>query len=161
MSNNYTCFRGLHHLTSVEMYVLEWKRRNRKQTQPTLHVQIPAERRLKRECFLSSVRPADFPAKIIRCSEWQHRQNLAQHNCAVNLDESLAKGHTSPWAAWRCINRLRTGVACIKEQRKRWMYFNGDTTCECGQAPVTTKHKLQCPLLAWTLSNSFSKSTKA
>ena len=66
----------------------------------SLHGHVPAERRLKRECFLSSVRPADFPAKVIRCSEWQHRQNLAQHNCAVNLDESLAKGHTSPWAAW-------------------------------------------------------------
>ena len=60
----------------------------------SLHGQVPAERRLKRECFLSSVRPADFPAKVIRCSEWQHRQNLAQHNCVVNLDESLAKGHT-------------------------------------------------------------------
>ena len=75
-------------------------------------------------------------------------QNLSPHNYAVNLDESLAKGHTSPWAAWRCLNRLRTGVACSKEQRKRWKYFNGDTTCECGQAPKTTKHMFQCPLLA-------------
>ena len=45
-----------------------------KKTQETnaahsLHGQVPAERRLKRECFLSSVRPADFPAKVIRCSE--------------------------------------------------------------------------------------------
>ena len=116
----------------------------------SLHGQVPAERRLKRECFLSSVRPADFPAKVIRCSEWQHRQNLASHNCAVNLDESLAKGHTSPEQRreWRCLNRLRTGVACSKEQRKRWKYINGDTTCECGQAPETTKHMLECPLLA-------------
>ena len=35
----------------------------------SLHGQVPAERHLKRECFLSSVRPADFPAKVIRCSE--------------------------------------------------------------------------------------------
>ena len=35
----------------------------------SLHGQVPAERRLKRECFLSSVRPADFPAKVIICSE--------------------------------------------------------------------------------------------
>ena len=131
-----------------EMYVLEWKRRNRKKRSTSLHDQVTPERRLKRKCFLSFVRPADFPAKVIRCSEWQHRQNLASHNCAVNLDESLAKGHTSPWTAWRCLNRLRTGVACSKEQRKRWKYFNGDTTCECGQAPETTKHMLQCPLLA-------------
>ena len=111
----------------------------------SLHGQVPAERRLKRECFLSSVRPADFPSKVIRCSEWQHRKNLASRNSAVNLDESLANGHASPWAAWRCLNRLRTGVACSKEQRKRWKYFNGDTPCECGQAPETTKHMLQCP----------------
>ena len=87
--------------------------------------------RMKRKCFLSSVRPADFPAKVIRCSEWRHRQNLESHNYAFNLDESLAKGHTSPWTAWRCLNRLCTGVACSKEQRKRWKYINGDTTCEC------------------------------
>ena len=147
MSQTYTCLRGLHHLTSEEMYVLEWKRRNRKQTQPTLYT-VPAERRLKRGFFLSSVRPADFPAKFIRCSEWQHRQNLASHNCAVKLHESLAKGHTSPWAAWRCLHRLRTGVTCSKRQRMRWKYFNGDTICECGQAPETTKHMLHCPLLA-------------
>ena len=60
------------------------------------HRQIPAEKRLKRECFLSSVRPGDFPAKVIRCSEWEHRPNLASPNSTVNLDESLAKGHTSP-----------------------------------------------------------------
>ena len=37
---------------------------------------------------------------------------------------------------------------CSMQQRKRWKYFNGDTTCECGQAPETTKHMLQCPLLS-------------
>ena len=37
MSKNYTWLRGLHHLTSEDMYVLEWKRRNGKQTQPTLY----------------------------------------------------------------------------------------------------------------------------
>ena len=45
-------------------------------------------------------------------------------------------------------HRLHTGVACSTEQRKRWKYFNGDTTCEYGQAPETTKHMLQYPLLA-------------
>ena len=52
----------------------------------SLHGKVPAKRRLKRESFRSSVRPADFPVKVIRCSEWQDRQNLASHNCAVNLD---------------------------------------------------------------------------
>ena len=114
----------------------------------SLHGQVPAERRLKRECFLSSVRPADFPAKVIRCSEWKHRHNLAQHNSAVNLDDSLEKGHTSHWAAWRCLNMLRTGIACSKEKCKRWKYFSGDTSCECGRAPEATRHMLQCSLLA-------------
>ena len=114
----------------------------------SLHGQVPAERRLKRECFLDSVRPADFPEKVIHCREWQHWQNLPSYNCAVNLDASLAKGHTSPWTAGRCLYRLRTGVACSKEQCKRWKYFNGDITCKCGQAHETTKHMLQCPLLA-------------
>ena len=36
----------------------------------SLHGHITVERRLKRECFLSSVRHADFTAKVIRCSEW-------------------------------------------------------------------------------------------
>ena len=148
MSKNYTCSRGLHHQTSEEVYELEWKKKQETNAAHSLHCHIPAEKRMKRECFLSSIRPADLPAKVIRCSEWQHRQNLAPHNCAVNLDESLAKGHTSPWAAWICLNRLRTGVACIKEQCNRWKYLNGDTPCECGQAPGTTKHMLQCPLLA-------------
>ena len=98
--------------------------------------------------ILKNYRPVSNLTRKSLKSEWQHRQNLSPHNCAVNLDESLAKGHTSPWAAWRCLNRLRTGVTCSKEQRKRWKYFNGDTTCECGQAPETTKHMLQCPLLA-------------
>ena len=130
MLKNYnTCLQGLHHLTADEMYVLEWKLRNRKQNEAyTLHGQVPAERRLMRECFLGSVRHTDLPAKIICCSEWQQQQNLTSHN----LDESLAKGHTSPWKAWRCLNKLRTGVACSKEKRKRWKYFNRDTTCECG-----------------------------
>ena len=35
----------------------------------SLHDQVSAERRLKKECFLNSARPADFPAKVIRCSK--------------------------------------------------------------------------------------------
>ena len=43
---------------------------------------------------------------------------------------------------------LRIVVVCSKEKRKRWEYFNGDMTCECGEAPETTRHMLQFPLLA-------------
>ena len=84
----------------------------------SLHGQVPAETRLKRECFLSSIRPDDFHAKIIRCRDGNTGSILASHNCAVNLDAILAKGHTSPWTAWRCLNRLRIDVACTKEQCK-------------------------------------------
>ena len=112
-----------------------------------LHCQDSAERRLNRECFLNSVRTTDFPAKGICYREWQRRKNLASHNCAVNLDKSLAKWNTSPWTEGRCLNRVRTSVTCSNEQRTRWKHFNGDTTCECGHATETTKHMLRCPLL--------------
>ena len=106
----------------------EEKKKQETNVTHSLHSQVPAERRLKRKCFLISVRPDDFHAKVICCSEWQHRQNLASHNCAVNLDESIEKGLTRPWTGWRCLNRLCTVVSCSKEQRKRWNYFNGGTT---------------------------------
>ena len=70
------------------------------------------------------------------------------HAGLVNLYEDLATGHDSPWLNWRCLNRLRTGYTCSKEQRKKWGYFNGDTTCECGLATENTSHMLQCTLLA-------------
>ena len=66
----------------------------------------------------------------------------------VNLYEDLATGHDSPRLNWRCLNRLRTGYTCSKEQRKKWGYFNGDTTCECGLAAERTSHMLQRSLLA-------------
>ena len=65
------------------------------------------------------------------------------HAGLVNLYEDLATGHDSPWLNWRCLNRLRTGYTCSKEQRKKWGYFNGDTTCECGLAAESTAHILQ------------------
>ena len=69
----------------------------------------PAERRIKsRNCFLRSVKPADFPPKVIRCSAWLRRLHAIPHRATVNLDESLAKGFDRPWTTWRCLNRLRT-----------------------------------------------------
>ena len=55
---------GLNQLTSEEMYVLRVeKKKQETNAAHSLHGQRPVERRLKRELFLSSVRPADFPAK--------------------------------------------------------------------------------------------------
>ena len=109
----------------------------------------PARRRLKsRRSFLTSVQPVDFPAKVVRVNEWKRRLEEKAHAGLVNLYEDLATGHDSPWLNWRCLNRLRTGYTCSKEQRKKWGYFNGDTTCECGLATENTSHMLQCTLLA-------------
>ena len=65
----------------------------------------------------------------------------------VNVDEEPAKGYDSHWLTWRCLNRLRAGYTCSKEQRKKWGYFNGDTTCVCGLNEKNTVHMLQCSLL--------------
>ena len=109
----------------------------------------PAGRRLKsRRSFLTSVQPVHFPAKVVRVNEWKRRLEEKAHAGLVNLYEDLATGHDSPWLNWRCLNRLRTGYTCSKEQRKKWGYFNGDTTCECGLATENTSHMLQCTLLA-------------
>ena len=109
----------------------------------------PARRRLKsRRSFLTSVQPVHFPAKVVRVNEWKRRLEEKAHVGLVNLYEDLATGHDSPWLNWRCLNRLRTGYTCSKEQRKKWGYFNGDTTCECGLATENTSHMLQCTLLA-------------
>ena len=109
----------------------------------------PARRRLKsRRSFLTSVQPVHFPAKVVRVNEWKRRLEEKAHAGLVNLYKDLATGHDSPWLNWRCLNRLRTGYTCSKEQRKKWGYFNGDTTCECGLATENTSHMLQCTLLA-------------
>ena len=63
------------------------------------------------------------------------------------LTEDIAKGHNSPWLTWRSLNRLRTGYTCSKEQRKKWKYYDGDTTCVCGLATENKAHLLQCSLL--------------
>ena len=55
----------------------------------SLYGQNPAERRLKsRNCFLRSVKPADFPPKVIRCSAWLRRLQAIPHRATVNIDES-------------------------------------------------------------------------
>ena len=115
----------------------------------SLNGQNPAERRLKsRICFLRNVKPADFPPKVNRCSAWLRRLHAIPHRATANLDESISKGLDKPWTTWRFLNRLRTGFTCSKEQRQRWQYYEGDTTCECGLATENTTLMMQCTLLA-------------
>ena len=119
----------------------------------SLFRQITATRCLQsRHCFLSSVQPANFPAKVIRCSEWRKRLRHKSHIAIINLHEELAKGYDSPWTTWRCLNRLSTGYTCSKTQRKQWKFYTGDTTCACGIAEETTTHMLQCSQLAHACS---------
>ena len=93
-------------------------------------------------------RPISLLCHTYKLYEWKKRLEEKAHAGLVNLYEDLATGHDSPWLNWRCLNRLRTGYTCSKEQRKKWVYFNGDTTCECGLETENTSHMLQCTLLA-------------
>ena len=54
-----------------------------------------------RNCFLRSVKPADFPPKVIRCSAWLRRLQAIPHRATVNIDESLAKAFDRPWTTYR------------------------------------------------------------
>ena len=101
------------------------------------------EKKLPYKCTTSSL-----PTNVVRVNEWKRRLEEKAHAGLVNLYDDLATGHDSPWLNWRCLNRLRTGYTCSKEQRKKLGYFNGDTTCECGLAIESTAHMMQCSLLA-------------
>ena len=108
----------------------------------------PAPVHLKsRQPFLPNVQPMDFSAKTVRCANWRARLREKSHIDVGLPTEDLAKGHNSPWLTWRSLNRLRTGYTCSKEQRKKWKYYDGDTTCVCGLATENTAHLLQCSLL--------------
>jgi hypothetical protein len=124
--------------------------RTKQESQPThsLFGHTPAERRLKsRRPFLPDVKPSYFPPKVVRCNEWQRRTRNKLCLDMPNLREELASGYDSPWLTWRCLNRLRSGYTCSKEQRKKWGYYEGDTTCACGLDPENTAHMLKCSLL--------------
>ena len=83
----------------------------------SLFGQIPATRRMKsRHCFLSSEQPTNFPARVIRCREWQRRLRDKPHMGIINRHEEMAKGHDSPWTTWRYFNRLHTWYTCSKGQ---------------------------------------------
>ena len=58
----------------------------------SLYGQHPAERRLKSmNCFLRSVKPAEFSPMVIRCNEWLRRLPTTSHKVTVNLRENLVK----------------------------------------------------------------------
>ena len=91
---------------------VERQKQSTRETHP-LFGQIPAARRLKSS--LSSVQHANFPAKVIRCSECRKRLCNKSHIDIINLHEELAKGYDSPWTTWRCLNRLQM---CLWKSRR-------------------------------------------
>ena len=98
-----------------------------------------AERRLKSSnFFLHSVKPANIPPKVIRCSEWLRRTNKTPHRTSINLNESLARGHDSPWTYVQITHAARNSGR------------NGNTSMEtqCGLVTENTAHMLQYILLA-------------
>ena len=131
---------------SEEKYVRGWRGPNKRKTRDTLCLATPQHR--------ASEVKTPFFAKcttngLLRkdCTNWRARLREKSHIDLGLLTEDLAKGHNSPWLTWRSLNRLRTGYTCSKEQRKKWKYYDGDTTCVCGLATEITAHLLQCSLL--------------
>ena len=113
----------------------------------SLFGQIPAARCLKsRHCFLSSGQPANFPANVIKCSEWRKRLRNKPHIDINNLHEELAKGYDSPWTTWRCLNLLRTGYTCSKA-------YSGSSTQETPHVIVEKQKKLRHT--CYSASNSY------
>ena len=90
---------------------------------------------------------SSFPSKSCQSQRMEEKTGV-EGTCRLSQPvRESSHGHDSPWLNWRCLNRLRTGYTCSKEQRKKWGYFNGDPTCECGLATENTSHMLQCTLL--------------
>ena len=148
----------------VCMYVLEWKRPNRKSMRLTLYMVRTRSKANVEELFLAQCVACYFSPKVIRCSAWLRRLQAIPHRATVNLHESLAKEFDRPCTTWICLNRLRTKFTCSKEQRQRWRYYEGDTTCECCLVTENTAHMMQCTLLAQPCSlddlNQFNDTAK-
>ena len=71
----------------------------------SLYGQNPAERRLEsKNCFLRSVKPADFPPKVIRCSAWLRRLQAIPQPCSL---DDLNKFNDT---AKKCVERWKTLV---------------------------------------------------
>ena len=94
----------------------------------------------------SSVQPIDLTAKTFWCNQWKKRLHHKAHIGIVKLFEDLATRHESKWLTWRCLNKLRTKYTFSKEQKKKWWYFDGDSTCKYGLATENTAHMLKCTL---------------
>jgi hypothetical protein len=126
----------------------------RKQTVDNNHQmfgQTAISKRLKsRKNFLRDVPPLPDGITVdnYQLAEWNQRiKDGRKVTVPLQATLSLAKGADEKWTTWRCLNRLRTGAGCSKFNRKRWGFYDGDTTCACGNEDETMKHMLLCPQL--------------
>ena len=132
------------------MYVLDWRGPNKKANQPTHCLathQLKDASNPEDPSYEWYVKPSYFPPKVVRCNEWQRRTRNKLCLDMPNLREELASGYDSPWLTWRCLNLLWSGYTCSQEQRKKWGYYEGDTTCACSLDPENTADMLRCSLL--------------
>ena len=89
----------------------------------------------------------DFSAKTVWCANYRARLREKSHIDVGLLTEDLAR--TQPLEKPQSTG---TGYTCSKEQRKKWKYYDGDTTCVCGLATENKAHLLQCSLLTRPLT---------
>ena len=74
---------------------------------------------------MSSVQFANFPAKLITCSEWRKWLRDKMHISIINLHENIAKGYHSACATWIFLNRLHSIKTCSKAQHKKQKLYTG------------------------------------
>ena len=86
-----------------------------------------------------------------REEEWKRKLKALPQSTRLNItpEEKLPPGSNSGWTRWRCLNRLRTGVARTKTELKKWGFVDPatNTTCQCGDDDDTVQHRSKCSLL--------------
>ncbi|KAL1460605.1 hypothetical protein WDU94_012577 [Cyamophila willieti] len=122
-----------------------------------LHGHISERSRLRsRKSFLKKTQSCPTSPEVRRLKLWEE-----ETTGNLNLQEELAVGHQLPYAMWKTLNRLRTGVTRCKVRLKQWGYTEEDS-CDCG-AIQDEAHLLSCPDLPepCTLEDLQTANTKA
>lgn len=58
---------------------------------------------------------------------------------------SLPPEYDLSWCTWKEINRIRSEVGRIKENKRKWV-LTKDAECKCGKVQISTR-LLECPML--------------
>ena len=69
--------------------------------------------------------------RLIKMSNSQDLSSaLTVDSADVESFTAVSTGHKYYWTTWRCLNRLRTGKTCNKEQRKHQAHVAVSTPCK-------------------------------